>query len=172
MSRRRGLDALDLVTVAFFLVAGLIFALPVHCQEAKPTGVDPTAQWHPCMDALRCVIHKDSTLAQKRETATSLYVLGSFAVVASNAIWQWDTDEGGYENTFMPSKQAVHFGAAFMLTQGAIALHVRPVWAVTITSVAGVGFELTQGHVNGYDIAADVTGSIAGALMARWLTFR
>ena len=125
--------------------------------------------WHPCMDAIRCFIHKDSTLAQKRETATSVYILGSFAVISSNAIWGWDTDTGNYPNKLYPEKFLAHSGSAFVLTQVAIGFHVKPSTAVIITSVAGVGFEFSQGHVNGYDIAADISGAFAGALVANWL---
>lgn len=141
-------------TLALLLL--LTFAAPVEAQ---------------CMDAFRCVIHTDTTQAMRRETWTSVYILGSFAVVGSNAIWGWDQDHGGYADTYLPSKQGLHFASAFVLTQGAIALDVKPWVAVTITSVAGVGFEFSQGHVNGHDIAADVLGSVAGALMAHWLRF-
>ena len=142
----------------------LAFPFALQAQYADTT-------WHPCMDAIRCFIHKDSTLAQKRETATSAYILGGFAVVASNAIWGWDQDHGGYSDVVYPQKQAAHFLSAMVLTQGAIALHVKPVHAVLITTGLGVAFEFSQGHVNGHDIAADALGSIAGALFARWLRF-
>ena len=125
--------------------------------------------WHPCMDAIRCLIHNDTTAAQKRETATSLYVLGSFAVVGSNAIWQWDTDDGNYPNTFYPEKFLAHAGSAFVLTEVAIGIGVKPITAVAITSGAGIAFEITQGHVNGYDVAADITGAFAGMFVAKWL---
>ena len=143
----------------------LFFAMPLVAQ-------DTTAVWHPCMDAIRCFIHKDSTLAQKRETATSAYILGGFVVVASNAVWGWDQDHGGYPDIVYPQKQAAHFLSAMVLTQGAIALHVKPIHAVLITTGLGVAFEFSQGHVNGHDIAADVLGSVAGALFAHWLSFR
>jgi hypothetical protein len=154
------------MVVLYLILLALIFG------SLKAQTSDP-ATWHPCMDAVRCVVHTDSTLYQKRETATALYVLGSFAVVASNAIWQWNTDApGDNPDTFNSAQALSHFGTAFMLTQGAIALHVKPVWAVTITSVAGCAFDETQGHLTWHEVGYNVGGAVAGALMARWLSFR
>jgi hypothetical protein len=103
------------------------------------------------------------------ESATALYIGASSAILLSNAFLGWDQDRGGYPDVLYPNKQALHFAAAAGLTQVAIGIGVRPVPAVIITSLAGVGFEFTQGHVNGHDIAADILGSITGALIAHWL---
>ena len=112
----------------------------------------------------------DSTAAQREETATALYIGGSALVLASNAIWQWDTDPGGYPmGRIYPSKQGLHLLIASTLTIGASAIGVKPWTAAGITCASGAGYELTQGHVNGLDIAADCAGAALGALLVKWV---
>lgn len=127
------------------------------------------AQSAPCMDAFRCVIHKDTTDAMRRETGTAVYVLGSFAVVSSNAVWGWDHDAGGYPDILYRDKAIEHAASAMILTETAIAMHVRPSFAVLWTNVAGLGFEVSQGRVDKYDLAANALGSLVGLAFMRWV---
>jgi hypothetical protein len=126
----------------------------------------PTA---PCEKVLPVCWHFDTTEATRRETGTALFVGGTYFVVASNLVWGWDHDPGGYPDKFYPTKAFAHAGAAAILTETAIACHVRPWFAVLWTNVAGVGFELSQGRVNRHDLAANAAGSLLGYAMARWL---
>jgi hypothetical protein len=158
----------------FALAWGLVMIPILASAQRMPETVfvrqgDSVAVWHPCLDAARCPFRRDSTAAQRRESGTALFIGGSALIVASNAVWQWDVDHGGYPNRLYLEKDGYHFAVAALMTQTGIAMHVRPVTAVLWTSVIGIGFEMTQGKVNGYDIAADVTGAVTGALLARWL---
>jgi hypothetical protein len=106
------------------------------------------------------------------ERATVAFVGAAFAVIATNAMTSFDHDPGGYPDVLYPDKAAAHFGTALLVTQVAIAAGVRPITAAAITSLAGAGYELSQGYVNPHDVAADVLGAAAGALLAHWLRFR
>lgn len=155
--------------LTFILAAvGAIALLAASPPPARAQTDDP-ATWHPCMDAIRCFAHRDTTEYQKRETGTALYVLSTSAVVLSNVVWQWDTDRGGYPDVFYRDKALSHAASAALLTEGAIAMHVRPSFAVIWTNVAGLGFEISQGYVNPHDLAANAVGSLAGYALARWL---
>jgi hypothetical protein len=147
-----------------YLLAALALSSPASGQTVERYGG--------CFDAIRCVIHKDTTEAMRRETGTALYVLSSSLVVSSNLVYGWDLDAGGYPNRLYWQKEAFHAASAAVLTESAIAIHVRPAFAVIWTNIAGLGFEFSQGHVNGYDLAANAVGSLFGAFLADRLRFR
>ena len=97
--------------------------------------------------------------------ATALALVGT-------AVLRADPDTGGYRDgwrTFasFPDK-AIHFGAAWALTTLGLDLDVSPRRAALFVCAAGAGYEVAQGYVSPYDIAADCAGAAGAALWRSW----
>lgn len=83
-----------------------------------------------------------------------------------------DPDTGGYHDgwttaTDFPDK-AVHALAAWAITNIGVDLGARPRYAAVAVCAAGTAFELAQGYVSPYDIAADCAGAAGAAVWQSW----
>jgi hypothetical protein len=99
------------------------------------------------------------------------YALIAGGIVAVRTL-HLDSDPGGYDDGFrthtdFPDK-GVHALAAWALTNAGTDMKLSPWRAAAVVSAAGVGYELAQGYVSKYDIAADVVGAVGAAAWRTW----
>ncbi len=99
------------------------------------------------------------------------YALMAGGVVAVRTL-HLDSDPGGYRDGFrtytdFPDK-GVHALAAWALTNAGTDMRLSPWRSAAAVSAAGVGYELAQGYVSKYDIAADVVGAVSAAAWRSW----
>lgn len=96
-----------------------------------------------------------------RVAATEAFGWALYLGFASNVLFEWDPDEGGYEDTFRTIDKQLHAAVGYGFTQAAITAGVRPRDAVIGVSLAAVGWELSQEYSSWRDVVASVAGSIA-----------
>lgn len=97
------------------------------------------------------------------ETVTRLVILGAvLALVAFLLARKYDPDPGGYADGFRTSAsfsdKLVH-GIASMALCFVLFLWMPIEWAFGVTIAVGVAWEVGQGFISRYDIAADIAGA-------------
>jgi hypothetical protein len=58
------------------------------------------------------------------------------------------------------------FGSALLAAAAVLILHVAVPWAIVLTILAGIGWELDNGYVDPFDILWDSLGALGGGLLA------
>jgi hypothetical protein len=117
-----------------------------------------------------------SAVKQRRDR-WPLVFYGALAGAAGVAVaLHVDPDSGGYRDgwttaTDFPDK-AVHALAAWAITSVGVDLGARPRTAAVAVCAAGTAFELAQGYVSAYDIAADCIGATGAAMWQSWRAAR
>ena len=120
----------------------------------------------PLLFALLCATPPARAAAQAqpdsaRGAATEAFGWILYVGFASNVLFEWDPDEGGYRDTFSTIDKQLHAAVGYGFTQAAITAGVRPRDAVIGVSAAAVAWELSQEYSSWRDIVASVAGSLA-----------
>lgn len=97
---------------------------------------------------------------EERVAATEAFGWVLYTGVASNILFSWDPDPGGYRDSFATIDKQLHAAVGYGLTQAAITAGVRPRDAVVGVSLAAVGWELSQEFHSWRDVAVGVGGSL------------
>src|SRR5687767_1847483 len=109
----------------------------------------------------------------KRDSRLPVVFYGALGAAATTAfVLRVDPDSGGYHDgwntaTDFPDK-AVHALAAWAITTVGVDLGARPRYAAVAVCAAGTAFEVAQGYVSVYDIAADCAGAAGAAAWQSW----
>ena len=154
-------------------VATLALSRGAACQQTAPPG-DTVSAGIPTAEAARSAL---STAAAKRNDRLPLIFYGVLGAAATTTmVLHVDPDSGGYHDgwttaTDFPDK-AVHALAAWAITTAGVDLGARPRYAALTVCAAGTVFEVAQGYVSVYDIAADCVGAAGAAAFQSWRATR
>ncbi len=105
--------------------------------------------------------HSQQPRDSARTAATEAFGWILYGGFASNVLFEWDPDEGGYEDSFRTLDKQLHAAVGYGFTQAAITAGVRARDAVIGVSLAAVGWELSQEYSSWRDVVASVAGSVA-----------
>lgn len=125
----------------------------------------------PMAQAARVAAVAPARVERRDRTPLVFYgILGTAAVMTR--VLHVDPDSGGYRDgwntaTDFPDK-AVHALAAWAITNVGVDLGVRPRYSALAVCAAGAAFEVAQGYVSTYDIAADCAGAAGAAAWQSW----
>lgn len=113
------------------------------------------------------------TPARRASKLPLLFYGGLTAGVVAVRAFHLDSDPGGYHDgirtkSLFPDK-AVHMLAAWVVTSFGSDLKVGAWKSAAAVCATGVGFELAQGYVSGYDIGANCLGAAGAAAWHSWL---
>ena len=100
--------------------------------------------------------------------ATLIFAAAIVSALVLLAIYPIDHDPGPAPGTAYPRWDrwsSWHLGGSALITVAACAIRVPWYLAMTMTLAAGVGWELVNGYVDGWDIVWDAAGATVGVLL-------
>ena len=102
--------------------------------------------------------------------ATLIFAAAIIAALAVLAIFPIDHDPGPAQGSAYPPWDrwsAWHLAGSAIIAIAACAIRVSWYLALTMTVAAGMGWELVNGHVDGWDVVWDAAGAAVGVLLYR-----
>jgi hypothetical protein len=156
-------------------LATLAFSRSATGQQHPAPPADTVSAGIPTAEASRSALSTASAAKRNDRLPQIFYgVLG--AAATTTMVLHVDADSGGYHDgwttaTDFPDK-AVHALAAWAITTAGVDLGARPRYAALAVCAAGTVFEVAQGYVSVYDIAADCVGAAGAAAFQSWRATR
>jgi hypothetical protein len=163
-----------LVTIA------VAFAIAASARAQDGVALNANPSWHrapwPCPVGRAddwCVFYTDPhTPIALRPHAVTGWPAGSYvflsgvttAVVLAGA-FHLDPDRGGYRDTWHTRDKAEHALLSFAATELGVRLKTNRWLAAGAVTLAGVGYEIGQGHVSHLDILANALGAGLSVLL-------